>query len=98
MLNTGVKLKADVGCLQEPPRDSAEIGNCHSVYGIRERQRVWTAVWKASGDRMNKQIDCSRDAGDDVTVVAINQRREKMARLVSIQDHSGKETGGRTVR
>jgi len=37
-LETGVERRADVVCLQEPPRERGEIGISYSGYEIRKRK------------------------------------------------------------
>jgi len=48
-LETGVERRAEVVCLQEPPRERGGIGISHLAYEIRKTKRVWTAIRRGSG-------------------------------------------------
>ena len=81
---TGVEHRADVVCLEEPPRERGGIGISHSAYEIRKRKRVWTAIRKGSGLVVDEWTDLSRGANNDVIVTDVRRRGEKITRIVSI--------------
>jgi hypothetical protein len=97
-LATGVERKADMVCLQEPPREREGVGISHPAYDIRKRKRVRTVVRKRSSFATNERTDLSKNALGDVIVVDINRRGEKMTRIVNIYDQKEGETGERQVR
>ena len=68
------------------------------AYDIRKRKRVWTVVSKGSSLTTNERIDLSRNAGDDIIVVDIKRRGEKMIRIVNISDQKAREIGERPAR
>jgi len=72
-LETGVEGRADVVCLQEPPRERGEIGIGHSADEIRERKRSWTVIRKGSGLVIDEQTNLSGGANEDV--IATDVRR-----------------------
>jgi len=55
------------------------------------------AVCKVRGLTTNERTDLSRNAGEDVIVVDIKSRAEKMIRIVNIYDQKARETGERPV-
>jgi len=85
-LEMGVEGKANVVRLQEPPRERAGSGISHSAYDHGKRMRVWTAILKGSGPSTNKQIDLSQNTRNEVIVVDIQRRGEKLIRMVKIYD------------
>jgi len=66
-----VEQKADVVCLQEPPRDRAGIGISHPAYEFRKSKRVWMAVREGSGLITNQRTNLNNIAGNDMIVVDI---------------------------
>jgi hypothetical protein len=97
-LETGVERNADLLMLQEPPAERGGIGISHLAYEIRKRQRVWTAVPKASGLASDKRTDLSRGANDDVIVTDVQRRGEKMMRVINIYDQRDVRTRERQAR
>jgi len=91
-LETGVKRKAGVVCLQEPPKESS-VGISHPAYNIRKRKRVWAAVRMGSGIATNKRTDLNKNRLGDLIVVDIKTRGEKMAMTLNIYDLGEGETG-----
>ena len=98
MLGTGVERRADVVCLQEPPRDRGEIGISHSAYEIRKRKRVRTVIRKGSGLVVDERTDLSRGANDDVIATDVRKRGEKIMRIVNIYDTRDVRSGERDQR
>jgi len=97
-LETGVERKADVVCLQEPPRERGGCGISHSAYEIRERTRVWTAIRKGSGLVVDERMDLSRGAQDDVIVTDVRRRGEKRTRIVNVYDQRDTQSGERQAQ
>jgi hypothetical protein len=83
-LDTGVECRADVVCLQEPPRERGEMGISHSAYNIRIKTRVWTAIRKGSGLVVDDRTDLSRGANDNVNTTNVRRGGEKITRIVNI--------------
>jgi len=94
-LETGVERKADVVCLQEPPRERGGFGISHSAYEIRKRHRVWTAIRKGSGLVVDERTDLSRGANNDVIVTDVRRRGEKITRIVNVCDQKDTQSGER---
>jgi len=92
-LETGVKCRADVECLQEPPRDRGGIGISHSAYEIRTRKRVWIVIWKGSGLVVDERTDLSRGANEDVIATDVRRRGEKITRIVNVYDQNDAQSG-----
>jgi hypothetical protein len=97
-LETGVKRRADVVCLQEPPRERGNIGISHSAYEIRERKRVWTAIRRGSGLVVDERTDLSRGANDDVIATDVRRRGEKITRIVNVYDQRDGQSGERPAQ
>jgi len=97
-VETGVERKADLVMLQEPPEGRGGIGISHSLYEIRKRKRVWTAVRQASGLATDKRTDLSRGANDDVIVTDVQRGGEKMTRIINVHDQRDVRTGERLAR
>jgi len=97
-LKTGVERRADVVCLQEPPRGRKGFEIKHTAYEIRKRNRVWTAVGKGSGDAVDKRTDLSKGGNDDVIVTDIQRRGEKVIRIVNICDQKDTQSRERPAR
>jgi hypothetical protein len=70
-LETGVKWKADLVCLQEPPRAREGVGISHPAYDIRKRKRVWAAGRTQSGIATNEWTDLCKHALGVIIVVDI---------------------------
>jgi len=94
-LETGVERRAEVVCLQEPPRARGEIGISHSAYDIRQRNTVWTAIRKGSGLVVHERTDLSRGANDDVIATEVRRRGEKITSIVNIHDQQDAQSGER---
>jgi endonuclease/exonuclease/phosphatase family metal-dependent hydrolase len=94
-LEMGVKRKADVMCLQEPPRERGGCGISHSAYEIRKRRRVWTAIRKGSGLVVDELMHFSRGTHDDVIFTDVRRRVEKITRIVSVYDQRDTQSGER---
>jgi hypothetical protein len=94
-LETGFERRADVVCLQEPPRDRGEIGISHSAYDIRKRKRVWTGIRKGSGLVVDERTDLSRGTNDDVVATDVKRRGEKITRIVNIYHQNDARSGER---
>jgi len=94
-LETGVERRADVVCLQEPPRERGEIGISHSAYEIRTRKRVWMAIRKGSGLVVDEWTDLRRGANDIVIGTEVTRRGEKITRIVNIYDQKDAWSGER---
>jgi len=73
VLETAVELRADVVCLQQPPREKGGIWISHSAYKIRTRKTVWTAIQGGSGLVVDEWTDLSRGANDNVIVTNIRK-------------------------
>jgi hypothetical protein len=97
-LETGVERRADVVCLQEPPRERGNIGISHSAYEIRERKRVWTAIRRGSGLVVDERTDLSRGANDDVIATDVRRRGEKITRIVNVYDQRDGQSGERPAQ
>ena len=98
VLETGVEWKAEVVCLQEPLTARAGIGISHSAYNIMKRKRVWPAVRNRCGLTTNERTALSPIRGDDVIVVDIIRKGEKMIWVVIMYDQRTRETGDRPER
>jgi len=83
-LETGVQRRADVVCLQEPPRERGEIGISHSAYNIRKTIRVWTAIRMGGGLVVDERLDLRRGANDNVIATDVRRRGEKIWRINNI--------------
>jgi hypothetical protein len=83
-LEMGVERRADVVCLQEPPRERGEIGISHSASDLRKRKRVCTAIRKESGLMVDERTDMRRGANDNVIATDVRRRGEKITRIVNI--------------
>jgi endonuclease/exonuclease/phosphatase family metal-dependent hydrolase len=94
-LDTGVERRAEVVCLQEPPRVRGEIRINHSAYDIRKRQTVWTAIRKESGLVVDERMHFSRGANDDVIATDVRRRCEKIKRICDIYDQKDARSGER---
>jgi hypothetical protein len=94
-LETRVEPRADVVCLQEPPRDRGEIGISHSAYERRTRNSVWTTIWKGSGLVVDDWTDVSRGANEDVIATDVWRRTEKIMRIVIVYDERDAQSGER---
>jgi hypothetical protein len=97
-LETGVECRADVVCLQEPPRERGGIGISHSAYEIRKRKRVWTAIRRGSGLVVDERTDLSRGANEDVIATDVRRRGERITRIVNIYDQKNTHSGERPAR
>jgi len=97
-LEMGVERRADLVCLQEPPRERGEIGISHSAYEIRKRKRVWTAIQKGSGLVVDERMDLTRGADDDVIATDVRRRGEKITRIVNIYNQKDARSGERPAR
>jgi hypothetical protein len=56
-LQLGVELKVVVVYLQEPLRESEGIEISHVAYKMRNRNRVWTGIWRLSGFKVDEWTD-----------------------------------------
>jgi len=97
-LETGVKGRADVVCLQEPPRERWGIVISHSAYEMRKRERVWTAIQRGSGLTVDERTDLSRGATEDVIATDVSRRGERIMRIVNIDDQKNTHLGERPAR
>jgi len=97
-LETGVKCKADVVCLQELPRERGGCGISHSAYEMRKRKRVWTAIRKGSGLVVDERTDFSRGANDNVIVTDVRRRGEKITRIVNVYEQTDTQSGERQAQ
>jgi len=97
-LEMGVERKADVVCLQEPPRERGGCGISHSAYEIRKRRRVWTAIRKGSGLVVDERTDLRRGAHDDVIVTDVRRRGEKITRIVNVYKQRDTQSGERQAQ
>lgn len=68
------------------------------VCEIITRKRAWMAVDNTCSLTTNKRTELSEIAGDDIIVVDIKMRGEKMIRIINIYDHRARETGERPAR
>jgi len=92
-METGVKRRVDVVCLQVPPRERGNIGISHRAYEIRKRKSIWTAMRKGSGLVVDEQTDLSRGANDDVIPTDIRRRGQKITRIVNVSDQRDGQSG-----
>jgi hypothetical protein len=83
-LETGVERRADIVCLQEPPRERGGIGISHSAYEIRKRKTVWTVIPRGSGLVVDEQMDLSRGANEDVIATDVRRKGERIPRIVNV--------------
>jgi hypothetical protein len=99
-LETGVERRADVVCLQEPPRERERGGVriSHSAYEIRKRKRVWTAIRRGSGLVVDERTDLSRGVNEDVIVTDLRRRGERITRTVNVYDQKNTHSGERPAR
>jgi hypothetical protein len=97
-LETGVERKADVVCLQEPPRETGGFGISHLAYEIRKRKRLWTARRKGSGLVVDEWTDLSRGANNDVILADVRRRGEKITRIVNVYDQKDTQSGERPAQ
>jgi len=95
VLETGVEHRADVVCLQEPPRESGDIGISHLAYEIRNRKRVWRVIQQGSGLVVDEQTDLSRGANDNVIAPDVRRRGAKIMRIVDVYDQKNAQSGER---
>lgn len=91
----GMEWKADAVFRAEPPRARAGCNISHVAYDIEKGMRVWMVVHNGSGLTMNDRTDLTKNAGDDVIVIDIKRRGEKVIRIVNSDDQSTRETGER---
>jgi hypothetical protein len=98
MLETAVEQKADVVCLQVPPRDRAGSGISHLAYDIWKWKKVWMAVRMVSSLPMNERTNLMKNAGHNIIVAEIKREGENMIRIVIINDQRARETGERPGR
>jgi len=94
-LETGVKRRAEIVCLQEPPRERGVIGISHLAYKIRKSTTVCTAKQQGSGLVVDEQKDLSRRANDHVIATDFRRRGEKIIRIVNIYDQKEAQSGER---
>jgi len=92
-LETGVEPKADVVCLQEPPREIGGSVISHSQFEIRKTKRVWTAIQRGSGLVVDERTDSSRGANNYVIVPDVRKRGEKITRIVNVYDPRDTQSG-----
>jgi len=97
-LETGVERRAEVVCLQEPPRERKGFEIRHTAYEIRKRKRVWTAVRKESSLAVDERTDLSKGGNDDVKVTDVRRRGEKVTRIVNIYDQKDTMSRQRPAR
>jgi len=99
-LETGVERRADVVCLQEPPRERERggVGISHSAYEIRKRKRVWTAIRRGSGLVVDERTDLSRGANEDGIANDVRRRGERVTRIVNVYDQKNTHSGERPAR
>jgi len=97
-LETGVERRADVVCLQEPPRERGGIGISHSAYEVRKRKRVWTAIRRGSGLVVDERTDLSRGANEDVIATDVRRRGERITRIVNVYDQKNTHSGERPAQ
>jgi len=83
-LEMGVEGRADVVCLQEPPRERGSIGISHLAYEIRKRKREWTAIRRGTGLVVDERTDLSRGANEDVIATDVRRRRERITRIINV--------------
>ena len=92
-LETRVEPKADVVCLQEPPRERGGIGISNLAYEIRKRKRVWMVLHKGSGLVVEERTDLSKGANDDVIVTDGRRRGEKITTINNTYDQRDVRSG-----
>jgi len=92
-LEMGVARRADVVCLQEPPREIGGIGISHSAYKTRKRKRVWTGIRRESGLVVDGWTDLSRRANEDVIATNVRGRGERITRIVNVSDRKNTHSG-----
>jgi len=92
-LETGVERKADVVCLQEPPRARGGCGIGRSAYEIRKRKRLWTAIGKGCGVVVDERTDLSRVAHDNVIITNVAIGGEKITRIENVYDRGDTQPG-----
>jgi hypothetical protein len=97
-LETGVERRADVVCLQEPPRETGGIGISHSAYEITKRTRVSTAIRRGSGLVVDERTDLSRGANHDVITTDDRRRGETITRIVNVYNQKDMQSGERPAR
>jgi hypothetical protein len=99
-LEAGVERRADVVCLQEPPRERERggVGISHSAYEIRKRKRVWTAIRRGSGLLVDEWTDLSTGANEDVIATDVRRRGERITRIVNVYDQKNTRSGERPAR
>jgi len=93
----GVGRRADVVCLQEPPREKGGIGISHSAYEIRIKKRVWTAIQGWSGLVVDERTDLGRGANNDVIVTDVRRRGETIIKVINIYDQKDTQSGERVT-
>jgi len=85
-LETGVKHRTEVVCLPQPPTERGRIGISHLADEIRKRKRVWRAMRRGSSLVVDKRMDLSRGANEDVIVTDVRCRGERITRIVNVYD------------
>jgi len=97
-LEMGVKCRADVVCWQEPPRERAGFGISQLAHKIRNRRRVWRALWRGSGLVVDERMDLGRGANDDVIATDIRRRGETIPRIINISEQINQQSGERPAQ
>jgi len=94
-LETGVKRRADILCLQEALRERGVIGISHLAYEMRKRIQVWTAIRKGSGLVVDVRTDLNRCANDDFIATDVRRKGEQIARIFNFYDQKDAQSGER---
>jgi len=97
-LETREECRADVVCLQEPPRERKGFEIRYTAYEIRKRKRVWTAMHKGRGLALNKRTYLSKGGDDDGIVTDVRRRGERVTRIVNIYAQKDTQSSERPAR
>jgi hypothetical protein len=62
---------------------------------MRQRKRVWTAIRRGRGLLIDESTDSTRDANEDVIATVVRRRRERIMRIVNIDNQRNTQSGGR---
>jgi hypothetical protein len=84
----------DIVYWQEAQRERGQIGISLSEDKIRNRHRVWIAMWKGIGLVANEQRDLSRRA-NDVIATDIRRRCKNLTNIANIYDQKDMQLGER---
>ena len=87
-LEKGVVRRADLVCLQEAPRERADIGISHWASKIRNSKNIWTARPKGSGLVVHERTDLSRCANNKVIATDVRRTGDQRTNILNVYDHN----------